>query len=115
MKIEKEFEKTLAFDPEKVDQCFKELVDVFRKYKLRTGEVLIAYGNLGYVLGASVEGYGEGTGPGVEELKQRYYTQPTPGLGLMLQGLTITTWFDQYANMMVGQEGEIKKDTGEKE
>ncbi len=100
MKIDKQIEKTLAFDPEKVEQCYSDLIDVFRKHKLRVGEILIAYGNLGYALGASVEGY-EGTGPGADELKKLYYTNPSPGVGLMLQGLTITTWYEMYKNAKV--------------
>ncbi len=106
MKIEKEIEKTRAFDPDKVDQCYSDLVEVFQKHKLTIGEILIAYGNLGYSLGASMEGYGQ-KGPGTEELKRLYYSQPTPGVGMMLQGLTITTWYDTYINM---SETEDKKD-----
>ncbi len=108
MKIDNEIQKTLAFDPEKVEQCYAEIVEVFRKYKLRVGEILIAYGNLGYTLGASIEGYAE-KGPGAEELKKLYYTRPTPGLGLMLQGLTITAWYDMYANTKVSKNEDIKE------
>lgn len=111
MKIEKEIEKTLAFDPEKVDQCYKELVEVFRKHKLRVGEILIAYGNLGYTLGASVEGYGE-KGPGLKELERLYYTQASAGLGLMLSGLTISSWYDTYTDTKVADNTE--KDIQEK-
>lgn len=105
MKIEKEIQKTLAFDPEKVNNCYSDLVEVFQKYKLRIGEILIAYGNLGYTLGASIEGYTE-KGPNSEELKKAYYTKPTPGVGLMLQGLTVSSWYDTYSNQKLKDDKE---------
>jgi hypothetical protein len=108
MKIEKDLQKTLAFDPNKVEQCYSDLVDVFRKHKLRVGEILIAYGNLGYTLGASIEGYDE-KGPGAEELKQLHMTQPSPGTGLMIQGLTITTWYEKYQSAKVSNNEEIQE------
>ncbi len=115
MKIENDIQKTLAFDPDKVEQALSDLIDVFQKHKLRVGEILIAYGNLGYLLGAAAEGY-VGKGPGVEELKQSYYTKPTPGVGLMLQGLTISSWYDQYANIKIEEDKDKDKDIqGEKE
>lgn len=101
---------TLSFDPANTNQCYEELVEVFRKYKLRVGEILIAYGNLGYALGASIEGYKD-KGPSVEELQKLYYSKPSPGVGLMLQGVTITTWFDQYEKAKVDEN---TKDNQEK-
>lgn len=109
MKIE-EPKATLEFDPSKVEACYEELVEVFRKHKLRVGEILIAYGNLGYTLGASVAGY-KAKGPDVEELQKLYYTKPSPGVGLMLQGITITTWYDQYANAKVENDKDNKENT----
>ncbi len=100
-------DKRLAFDDERVAKCHEELVEVIRKYNLRVGELLILYGNLGYTLGASIEGYRD-KGPGIDELNQRYYTNPTAGVSLMLTGMTVTSWYDQYAN------AKTSKDTKEK-
>ena len=109
MKIEEPV-ATLEFDPAKVEAAYEELVEVFRKYKLRVGEILIAYGNLGYTLGASVEGY-KSNGPSVEDLQKLYYSRPSPGVGLMLQGITITTWYDQYANTKIADNKDNKENT----
>ena len=108
MKIEKDIEKTLAFDPKKVEQCYSDLIEVFQKHRLTTGEILIAYGNLGYALGAAVEGYKE-KGPGPDELKRLYYSKATPGVGLMLSGLTISSWYDTYLKTKVDEENKENK------
>ena len=110
MKIETEIKKTLAFDPTRVEQCYEELVEVFRKHRLGVGEILIAYGNLGYTLGASIEGY-KGKGPSPDDLKRLYYSKPSPGVALMLQGITVTTWYDQYAQTKVGNDEDKQGDS----
>ena len=56
MKIDKDPKPRLKFDPEKVSDVYEKLVEVFQDAKLTTGEILIAYGNLGYTLGASIQG-----------------------------------------------------------
>lgn len=86
-----------GFDPEKVEEAFAQLVSVFQEQKLTVGEIIIAYGNLGYTLGASIEGYA-GQGPSIEELEKLYYQNPTIGVSLMLQSIMVTTWFDDYMN-----------------
>ena len=77
----------------KIDKCHADLTKVFQKHKLTLGEILSTYGRLGYTLGASIEGY-KGTGPSIETLDRLYHTQPTLGVSLMLQGLTVITWID---------------------
>lgn len=96
-------QKTLQFDPEKVEACYEELVEVFRKHGLSVGEILVAYGNLGYTLGASIDGH-KGKGPTPEELKRLYYSKPSAGVALMLQGITVTSWYDEYAKIKVSAE-----------
>ena len=102
MKIDKP-DKTLEFDPSKVNQAYEELVAVFQKYKLGVGEILIAYGNLGYTLGASIDGHAE-QGPNTEELQKLYYSNPTVGVAMMLSGLTITSWYETYSNQKLGKK-----------
>lgn len=108
----KEIQKTLAFDPDKTSEALTEIVEVFKKYKLRAGEIAIVYGNLGYTLGASIAGY-QGTGPGdIKELERLYYTSPTLGIALMLQGMQITTWYESHKEMTINKDksaGEIVK------
>jgi len=75
--------------------CLQELIETFNKYNLRTQDLVVVYGNLGYALGASVDGIDEGQGPTMEELKKSYYANPTIGTSLMLQGFLVTSWYDQ--------------------
>ena len=94
IKIENELPKEA--DEEKIGTIFSECVEAFQKGKPNVGEILLAYGNLGYTLGASIEGF-DGKGPSIEELEKMYYENPTVGVALMLQGILVTTWLDDYA------------------
>lgn len=96
MKVKKDIKKTLAFDPEKCNDLYTGLVEVFQKHKPSVGEIIIATGNLIYALGASIEKYPE-KGPSFEELKKLYYMNPSKiGLAMMMQGLTMTTWWSDW-------------------
>lgn len=96
--------KTLEFDPERCNDLFTELVEVCKKHNPSVGEILIAYGNLGYTLGASIGGFGK-KGPSINELKQLYYQYPNRlDLGLMLQGLTVTTWYGDWEKIQTAQD-----------
>ncbi len=77
----------------KIDKAYADLVQVFNKYKLTVPEILIAYGNLGYALGASIGQYKD-KGPSAQELELMYATKPSIDVALMLQGLTTTLWVD---------------------
>lgn len=94
----------LAFDEERCNDLYEELVEVFKKHKPTVGEILIAYGNLGYALGASIGEFSE-KGPGIDELKQLYYQHPKRlDLALMLQGMNITSWFDDWQGIQTDQD-----------
>jgi len=95
--IDKNPKKTLQFDPDKCSQLLSKLLEVFQESGPTVGEILVAYGNLGYSLGAAIEGH-ESTGPDVEELKKKYYVDPTVGTALMLQGIEVTNWFQDHKN-----------------
>ena len=75
----------------KVEKTIQKLHAIFNKAQLTPQEIILAYGNLGYHLGASLAGF-QDAGPDVETLKKYYYADPTIDVGLMLQGLLITTW-----------------------
>lgn len=86
---------------DKANQTLQELIEVFRGKNLRQQDIVAVYGNLGYALGASIDGVKEGEdGPGFEEVQQRYYTNPTLSVALMMQGLIITSWYDQVSKGM---------------
>lgn len=107
MSIE-EPKKTLSFDPDRCTEVLAELVEVFQKHKPTVGEILIAYGNLGYTLGASIGKFEKG--PSIEELEKLYYSEPGRlDVALMIQGLQVTTWYESYAEKAIDN-----KDTKEK-
>lgn len=101
-------EKKLLFDTSdaRVASMLENTFDVLNEHKANVRELVIYYGNLGYILGARIEGYSaqEGGGPGIDELKRMYHTKPTIGVNLMLQGLQVTAW-----------ENDLKEQTGKKE
>lgn len=68
---------------------------ILNKNKLTIPELIVMYGNLGYHIGASIAGL-ETPGPTLEVLQKEYYTKPTVDVGLMLQGLLITDWVEDF-------------------
>jgi len=111
MKVKKEIKKTLSFDPDKCNDLYTGLVEVFQENKPTVGEIIIAMGNLLYTLGASIEGYGE-KGPGFEELKKLYYMNPSKiGLAMMMQGLTMTTWYEDWEKIQLGNTQDNKEES----
>lgn len=82
-------------DDQKLDKVIQKLHKVINKADLNVTEIILAYGNLGYHLGASMAGF-EDKGPDLETLKREYYLNPTIDVGLMLQGLMITGWENSF-------------------
>lgn len=68
---------------------------IINKEKLNIPELLVMYGNLGYFIGASMAQCKD-NGPTLEELKDMYYKDPTVDVGLMMQGLLMTSWEEDY-------------------
>lgn len=97
----KELESSQHFNNERCSKLYEELVQVFQKYQPTVGEILIAYGNLGYTLGASIGAKDSSSeGPSIEELKQIYYAEPGRlDIALMLNGLMITTWLEDIEKL----------------
>jgi hypothetical protein len=79
----------------KVGAILTKVMKLLNKNNMTIPELIMFYGNLGYHVGASIAGY-QGTGPSLEELKKLYYSNPTVDVGLMLQGLLITSWEEDY-------------------
>lgn len=108
MKVKK-VENDTDISVAKVNKAYEALVNVFKKYKLSVPELLVVYGNLGYTIGASIEGYVD-KGPSTQELEKMYYTKPTVGVSLMLQGLQTTLWTEDLNKTVE----ELKKERGKK-
>lgn len=79
----------------KTSALLEDTRQLINQYNLDVPQLIHFYGNLGYLIGASMAGYKE-KGPSLEELKRQYYLNPTVDIAMMLQGLTITTWEEDY-------------------
>ena len=99
MEASKKLDKIVNFDPKKCNDLYEALVGVFQQYQPTVGELLLAFGNCGYTLGASIEGYKD-KGPSIDELKELYYKNPTLGNALMMQSVEICSWFETYNKQM---------------
>lgn len=86
-------------DTNKVEKVIKKLHQVFNKAGLTVPEILVAYGNLGYHLGAAIAGVSGPEGPNLQLLQREYYRNPTVDVALMLQGLTITSWEEDFRKL----------------
>ncbi len=95
--------KTLSFNPDKATALLEELIEVFQKHRPTVGESITVFSNLLYTIGASIGEFGE-KGPGIEELKRLYYTEPGRiDIALMLQALTLSTWFDDWEQQQLAK------------
>jgi hypothetical protein len=104
MKIEKSPEATASFDPNRADQTYSQLVEVLQKNRPTVGELIVVLGNLLYTVGAGVGGY-TGKAPNLEELTRSYYAEPGKiDVALMLQGLMITAWYEDYIKTLLPTE-----------
>lgn len=96
-----------TLDEEKCAKILESLLALFKEEQPTIGEVLLVYGNLGYCLGASIEGLKE-KGPGLEELSEMYLkNKNNVGIALMLEGITITSWLEGHLST------QVEKDKGE--
>ncbi len=75
------------------EKLFTELLALFQKYKLTADQIILTYSNLGYSLGASIDGVKDKIS--LEELELKYATAPTMGVSLMLQCLLMSTWVEE--------------------
>ena len=103
--LDKNPAKTLQFNPDKCATLLDEILEIFQRYRPTAGEIIVTYGNLGYQLGASIEGH-QGNGPSIEELNKSYYSKPTLGTALMLQGIEVTGWYQDHEKENIKEEKE---------
>ena len=83
-------EDKFKVDEKKVEKVLTKIQKILNRNKLNVPELLIAYGNLGYHIGAAMAQVQGEQGPSSEELQKAYYTNPTVDVALMIQGLIIT-------------------------
>lgn len=104
-------EKKLGFDPDKAAALLEELIEVFQRHKPTVGEIVTVSSNLIYTLGASIGSFGE-KGPGIEELKRLYYSERgRMDVALMLQGLTMATWYIDWEQQVIADNIDKTSDT----
>lgn len=91
-KKQKPVEEFDIVDNEKeIENVLEKTLKILNKSKLDIRQLILFYGNLGYIIGCSMAGFKE-QGPNLETLKKEYYSNPTVDIGFMLQGLLITSW-----------------------
>lgn len=101
--------KTLAFDPDKASTLLEEIIEAFQRHRPSVGEIITVTSNLLYSLGASISPtydmeIGE-KGPSIEELNKLYYSEPGRiDVAMMLQGLTMSTWYQDWEKLQTGEE-----------
>lgn len=106
--------KKLGFDPNKAAALLEELIKTFQKHKPTVGEIITVSSNLLYTLGASIGEFGK-KGPSIEELKKLYYEQPgRMDVALMLQGLTMATWFQDWEKLRIQDNNKLGEDNESK-
>jgi len=91
---------------DKVEKALNKILKALNQEQLTIPELIRLYGNLGYQIGTSIAGVKKQVS--LEELKQLYYTNPTVDVGLMLQGLLITSWEEDF------QQKPVLSNIGEK-
>jgi len=84
-----------SVNEKKIGKILDKVLDMINKSKLTIPELIILIGNLSYFIGASIAGFVE-KGPSIDDLKKEYYRNPTIDIALMLQGLEITTWEEDF-------------------
>jgi len=89
------FQVTRITSKNQPDTTLEQVMVVLNQNQLDIPGLLLLYGNLGYHIGASMAGIKD-KGPNLEELKRSYYSHPTVDVGLMIQGLLITSWVDDF-------------------
>lgn len=82
-------------DDNKVTAILAKIHKLLNKEHLTIPELLLLYGNLGYEIGASMAMI-EGPGPSLQELQLEDKINPTVDVALMLTGLLITTYEEDF-------------------
>lgn len=83
-------------DEKKTNKIVDKIRQLLNKYNLNLLEIIEIYAVLGYNIGASLAGYTDQGPDNLEELEKKYYSNPTVDVGLMIQGLLMRTWKEDY-------------------
>jgi hypothetical protein len=82
-------------DDNKITATLIKIHKLLNKEHFTVPELLLLYGNLGYEIGASIAMI-EGPGPSLQELQLEDKINPTVDVALMLTGLLITTYEEDF-------------------
>lgn len=89
---------------EKANVCIEKILNTFKKYNLTVEEIILIYSNVGYSIGASLEGYKD-KGPSPEKVQRKIYEDRTIGYALMAQSLMMNgEWLPHLEQDQVGDE-----------
>lgn len=91
-------------EEKRASEALDRVINILKDYKLRTQDLVLLYGNLGYSIGASIEGLAGNEGLSLDEIQKKYYENPTLGVSLMLQGFLTTTWVEDYLKQQEGKK-----------
>ena len=91
MPIETLSTSTKDLNVERVSSLIEDLIKVFQHHKPTVKEIILAYGNLGYTLGACIDNW-KNKGPDERTLLRLHKEKPSVGSALMLQGIQVCTW-----------------------
>jgi hypothetical protein len=111
MPVSKEFNS--KFNAERVNEVYEKFINLLQEKKLTVAELCILLGNTLYTVGASIEGFKD-EGPDMEELNKRYYTKPTVGIAIMLNGMTLVSYFDDLNKVEAKKKEDGEIETKEK-
>jgi hypothetical protein len=84
-------------DDNKVAATLAKIHRLLNREHFTIPELLLLYGNLGYEIGAAIAMI-EGPGPSLQELQLEDKINPTIDCALMLQGLLVSTWEEDFRN-----------------
>ena len=79
----------------KVKKALQALIKTFNSHNLTVSEMIKVIGQLAYSVGAGVGGF-DSPAPNHTVLEQEYYTNPTVDIALMLQGILIQSWVEDF-------------------
>lgn len=79
-----------SYPTEKLTLLLKKTIKLLNKSKLSVADIVILYGNLGYMIGHSMAKLGGE--PSLEQLVELYKERPTVAIALMITGLMIVSW-----------------------
>lgn len=87
------------FDNDKISACIRDLEQVLAKHSMSVGELVLAYGNLGYKLGANIRRQTMDKNfvsepPDIELLNKLYYLGATIDIALMINALHVASWIE---------------------